>query len=253
MEISLKIFPQKVLDAGEIKYINEINMKPKFIYDFEEKILNGVQLKKEYENREGNRPRELCEKYFKMRDDYFLSKWVDDWEFGFRPKNNSESIAKYMGVEPYIPSVMINISPNWKGQFGKDKLTDKLMIKHFKKVLDKYLTASNRYSKYKYVLECGSEGNFLHAHIVAEFNKSNLKSVNTHINKGNHALEIRKIWDKTFPEGYVGLLKGKFAIHRIILRVENLRNDKLKYLLENEKPEGHKNLRDLDILVNEGF
>lgn len=257
MDIQLKIFPQKVLDAGEIKYIGDINMKPRYIYDFEDKVYEGVCLKRQYEEVDnlGLSPivREIHEKYENMRKDYFLSKWVDDWECGFRPKHNSESIAKYMGVKPFVPSVMINISPNWKNAFGKDKLTDKLMIKNFRKVVETYLNASNRYSRYKYCLECGSEGNHLHAHIVAEFRKSCIKSVQTHINKGNHAIELRKIWDKVFPKGYVGYLKGKYAIQRIILRVETLRDDKLKYLIENEKPEGHTNKTDLGILVNSGF
>ena len=51
--------------------------------------------------------------------------------------------------------------------------------------------------------------------------------------------------------GYVGYLKGKFAVQSIILRTEILRDDKLKYLIEANKPEGHKNKVDLGILVGD--
>lgn len=176
--------------------------------------------------------------------------WEKFWE------ENKTEIYNYLGREvpiPFNPSVMINISPNWKGKFGRDALTDKLMIKKFIIVVEKYLTASNRYSKHRWNLECGGEGNHLHAHIVAEIRPGSYKSVMTHLNKGNHTNELRKIWDQTFPEGYKRVCKGKHSIQRILLRNEELLKDKLKYLIENEKPEGHKNLRDLKILKNQGF
>lgn len=251
---NLKIFPQKVLDCGQIKILDEINMKPNYIYEFENKILDAIKIKEKFFHDPKNR--EYSRNYEALKNDDFLWKWVADWEFGFRPKLNSQSIAKYMGVEPFHDCVMINISPNWKGKFSESDLIDKLMIKKFKIVIENYLKSCDRWSKWKYVLECGGDGNFLHAHIVAEINPKQKKSVNSHINKGNHTLEIRKIWDKTFrksAEGYVGALKGKFAVQRIMLRTETLRDDKLKYLIESEKPEGHKNDRDLGILENQGF
>lgn len=275
-----KMFPQKVLDAGEIKILGEINMTPKYMYEFEklcwearsaraehdhlwstksEINSGGVRVlrfhggKREYDN---SRDKIIVDKWEKIREDDFLMEWygwLDDHKYWNKVMKGNNAIAKYMGVKPFITSVMINISPNWKGQFGVDSLTDKLMIKKFKAVVETYLKASNRYGRYKYNLECGGDGNHLHAHIVAEFNPKIIKSVTTHINKGNHAVELRKIWDKIFPKGHVGYLRGKFAVQRIILRNENLLVDKLKYLIEEEKPEGHKNLKDLGILVNEGF
>ena len=191
-----------------------------------------------------------------IREDPYVKTWADNLHMGVYPNKKRGSykrIGDFMGIIPFSPCVMINISPAWKGKFGKDKLTDKLMIKKFQLVIEKYLHAAHRYSKWKYVLECGSEGNHLHAHIVAEINPKTEKSAITHLNKGNHAVDLRKIWNKNMPKGNEGYLKGKFAVQRIILRNEELKDDKLKYLIEEEKPEGHKNLRDLGILVNSGF
>lgn len=274
----LKMFPQKVLDEGEIKILGDINMVPKYMYEFQEKIFEARKIHADYDNLwwlgggerkdslgfkskrdyENSPEKIIIDKWNKIQEDEFLIDWLKWFEmdikfFDKQMMKPNNAIAKYMGVKPFVTSVMINISPNWKGKFGEDKLTDKLMTKKFSQVIDYYLKSSNRYGRWKYVLENGSEGNFLHAHIVAEFNPKCVKSVETHIGKGNHAGELRKAWDKIFPEGYVGLLKGKFAVHRVILRNENLLNDKLNYLTEELKPEGHKNLSDLGILLNEGF
>jgi len=186
-------------------------------------------------------------------DFYVWSHYKDPSKLSLTVKNK---IAEKLGYIPFIPCVMFNISPAWKGQFGKDQLTDKLMIKNFSKVLNSYLTETisgeKRYTKYRYCLESGSEGNFLHAHIVAEINPKISKSVKTHIMKGNHSQQLKKYWDKTF-QGHQGYLKGKFAIQRNLINTEEILIDKLKYLEENNKEVGHKNLTDLNILVNEGF
>lgn len=271
--VILKIFPQKVLDCGEIKILADVNMDKKSLYiecwsknqrTKRRKFWNEEKLDYEYEDLQNDDFEEAPGKikYALKRtyeDECMTFQLKRQWNMKIQEKtfmkytDNPEMVYNYLGIKPYVTSVMINISPNWKGKFGQDKLTDKMMTKKFCQVIDTYLKASNRYSRWKYVLECGSEGNHLHAHIVAEFNKKCVKSVTTHINKGNHTVELRKIWDKIFPEGYVGLCKGKFSIHRIILRNEELRQDKLNYLIEDLKPEGHKNKSDLGILVNEGF
>ena len=286
--VILKMFPQKILDCGEIKILGDINMKSKDLYrecwlksrqEIWTEIWDpGIGEYKMEEIRNENykelQPKSKLKWFIEIKEKQIYDSAYMDFDFKNRLKHrkkyetmlksswdsfyeeNKKDICKYLEIDipvPFVTSVMINISPNWKGKFGVDNLTDKLMIKKFCQVIETYLKASNRYTKYKYVLECGSGGDHLHAHIVAEFNKSCIKSVTTHINKGNHTVELRKIWDKIFPEGYVGVCKGKYSIQRIILRVEELRIDKLKYLIENEKPEGHKNLRDLGILRNAGF
>lgn len=176
---------------------------------------------------------------------------------------NLEEILAYLDIIPFIPCMMFNISPNWKGQLDT-KLKRKKGIKYFREVIETYLKSCNRYSKWKYCIESGSEDNFIHAHVVAEINPQMMKSVldghkmingkrknTSHIGKGQHIADIRKIWDRHMPAGYVGLLKGKFAIQSVILRNEILRDDKLKYLREENKPEGHKNKRDLGLLFGE--
>lgn len=285
---------QHILDEGEIKYVPEVNMNKKtqeeIAYSDVLKKHRKNEWKKEWDPEKGHfreieirneeyepypeksvlnwfmeiRRPEIWDEHFeggcpssqfarrcRQHEAQVRSEWKEIW------KNHKVEIYSYLGREvpiPFNPSVMINISPNWKGKFGQDKLTDKIMIKKFIIVVEKYLKASNRYSKYKWNLECGGEGNHLHAHIVAEIRPGSYKSVITHLNKGNHSNEIRKIWDQTFRgEGYQRVCKGKHSIQRILLRNEELLKDKLNYLVEENKPEGHKNLKDLNILMNEGF
>lgn len=256
-----------MLDEGQIKYVPDVNMKPKYIREFENKLAEARKIQDRYEwafkegsvtfsnrNDYENSPlHELKMEYEKIREDPMIMEHINfpggDKFFA----KGCKKIASYMGVIPFLPCVMINISPNWKGKFGKDTLLNDLMMKHFIKVIEKYLGASNRYERYKYVIECGGDGDHLHAHIVAEMKEGTQKSVVTHLNKGNHAVELRKIWDKEFPKGYEGYLKGKYAVQRILLRTETLRDDKLDYLVEELKPEGHKNLKDLGSLRSRGF
>lgn len=167
---------------------------------------------------------------------------------------NLKEILDYLEIIPYTPCIMINISPNWKGKLTTD-VSRQMGIKKFKKVIETYLNSCNRYTKWKYVIESGSEDNFIHSHIVAEINPDQINSVlngkNSHIRKGNHTQELRKIWDKVMPEGFVGYLKGKYSIQTTILRTEQLKKDKLDYLIEDLKPEGHKNKVNLGILIGD--
>lgn len=192
------------------------------------------------------------DEYSKDRPEWWWKEKKNSW-MRFQTEN-LEEILDYLDIKPFIPCMMFNISPNWKGKL-EDGVTRKIAIKKFCKVIDTYLQNCNRYGKWKYCIESGSEDNFIHAHIVAEINPKVINSVlngkNSHIRKGNHVAELRKIWDKEMPEGYVGYLKGKFAIQSIILRNEILRDDKLKYLIEENKPEGHKNKKNLGLIFGE--
>jgi hypothetical protein len=163
-----------------------------------------------------------------------------------------DEVWKILDITPFTPCVYMTISPNWKGCPINHR-----MIKDFRTIIDSYGSSCNRYSRWSYVLECGSEGDFLHAHCVFEINKTMLNSVlngkNSHIKKGRHIGDIRKWWKKIMnpitpdpkselgPEGIGGCLKGKFAVHTTIIRNENLYKDKMSYLQEELKPEDHKN------------
>ena len=242
----------KVLDEGKIKYVSEVYMVPEYVIEFERQmgicrqvvnaIIHGNNDYITTKTREEiNEQKELYSKWKEVPivSDHFFHNSVQQKDY--------KIIARLMGVEPFRPHVMINISPDWKGKFGQDKTVNKLMIKGFRVVIEKYLNSASRYSDWKYVLENGSDGDFLHAHIVAKINHQCEKSVKTHINKGNHKYELMKHWDKTF-KGHEGLLKGKFAVQRIYLNNETLVKDKLDYLIEEKKPEGHKNYSDLNLL-----
>lgn len=252
----------KILDCGEIKELKytEYQMIPEYITEFYKlmKVCERIFNAEASYDKEAVFTREEYAIYDRFRKDMFAQLFFIDTPPMAKSlsQNWKKIIAEYMDVIPFIPCVMFNISPAWKGEFGKDDLTDKLMIKNFCKVIDSYLNESfqgkKRYSRYKYCLECGSEGNFLHAHIVAEINEDISKSVKTHINKGSHCQQLRKWWDNHYFKGRQGYLKGKFSIQRNLINTEEILNDKLAYLLEENKEEGHQNLRDLNVVCG-GF
>lgn len=172
------------------------------------------------------------------------------------PKTDYKLIARLMGHKPFQTAVMINISPNWKGKFDLKGVKGRMMTHMFSNLIKEYLESCDRYTQWKYCLEVGGEGNFLHAHIVAEINPRMEKSVLTHINKGNHKIELMKKWEKTITKRYPsypsgiekgneGCLKGKFSVQRILIRNEEMLKDKLDYLIEANKPDGHQNDYDL--------
>jgi len=194
---------------------------------------------------------------YKCPNKYVDSSWVTEkpvapdvsqqakYELMTRPQDMTTSdIMEYYGVEEYIPSVFINISPNWKGVVITEN-----MIQTFKNTIEDYFRnvgGMERYSKLDYVLECGKEGNFLHAHIVLKINKIHMKSVITHLNKNNHARDLRRIWNKNCSifegmEGMGGLLEGRHSITKNVIRIVDMEIDKLNYLDEEKKPEAHKN------------
>ena len=267
----------QILDESEIKNVDEIIMPEKIDY---RKLCYQKNLRLKWVRNQWDSDEEEYLDYQTENEKWKpmppkINWWFKEWNIFLESAHNKmmnskeineieenswkefesremETILDYLDIIPFIPCMMFNISPNWKGLYGKNKLTDELMEKKFCKVIDTYLNNCNRYSSYKYCLESGSEDNFLHAHVVAEINPKMINSVlngkNSHVRKGNHVQEIRKIWDKVMPKGYVGYLKGKFSIQSIILRNEILKEDKLKYLVEENKPEGHKNKRDLHLL-----
>lgn len=174
-----------------------------------------------------------------------MGSYMNDLDWVTQKFGSNQNILDYMGIIPFTPSVMINISPDWKGKKGMNNKKNLL-----KDALTRYLNACNRYDYWSAVIECGGDGDFVHAHVVAHVNPAIEKSViggkKSHIGKGNHKYELQKAiksvgHDHNFEKGIEGVLKGNFAVQRIILRNQELVSDKHNYLKEELKPDGHKN------------
>lgn len=170
--------------------------------------------------------------YFAPFDDPYKSVALEFWKH--------QEILDYMKIIPFSPSVMINISPDWS--VLQANATEARKIGILKGIIDKYMK-EGWYDKWQYVIECGSSGDHIHAHIVAHMNPQRLKSVETHLRKGRHTPQLIKYGNHL--KGMRGIIKGT-SVQKVFLRTEELVKDKLDYLIEDKKPEGHKNLKVLD-------
>lgn len=146
-------------------------------------------------------------------------------------------------IKPITPALMINISPNWKGEeITKDR------IDKFCNAIENYCSEvnSSRWEKVSYVLEDGHDGDFLHFHGVFHVNPKQLNAVigqknkngknTSHVGQSNHKRQIKKHFNK--EEGFEGI---ELNIKPTILRTELLIQDKLEYLNPDKKPFGHEN------------
>jgi len=275
-----------ILDAGQIKIcpevinMNEIRRIDKLIRRSQQEYITPdpiwdsdeddyIDYGDEVRNEDYKPNPNGAAKKWLAADDIMMNKKMMMWEKEriLEDPNLKKSLYGFLGLIPFNPCVMINISPDWKGRINLRTMESKHHKMLFQRAIETYLGSCNRYTKWQYCLECGGDGDFLHAHIVAEINPAIHKSVMTHINKGNHKYELMKAWDKHLMEsktlnfnswqsgkgvkGKEGLLKGKFAIQRILLNTETLRDDKLKYLIETNKPEGHQNKYDMGLVVGD--
>lgn len=252
-----------ILDEGKIKSIDNYKMKdPKYFTEFIDTLHRLKILKYDIEYKSGYdcctgfpRASEDTLNRLKLEYDTLYDPFYEGYmgfDNLFKIRNNPQ-IAQFMGAMPFYPSVMINISPDWKGKFGNNPLTDKLMIKNLKKVIEQYLNESigdkPRFTKWKYCLEYGSEGNFLHAHIVAQINPKLLASMKSHFSRNNHVQQLKKYCNKI--KGMEGLIKGKYSVQRNLINTEEMLHDKLDYLIEANKCEGHQNLKDLNLVFGD--
>jgi len=217
--------------------------KPEYVYRFENEIIKMNSCFHEYEAK-----RVLCEQgcydinllneIYRECESYksnnFLFSFLFETEVNSRVDFNK--IAKYYKIIPFTPSVMINISPDWKGEGFKNNCNAQ-KVKALKFIIDSYLK-EQWYDKWEYVIECGSQGDNYHAHLVAHMNPKRLKSCESHLRRGNHTQQLKKYSKKL--KGMEGIIKGP-SVQKIILRNEELVKDKLDYLIESKKPEGHKN------------
>jgi len=166
--------------------------------------------------------------------------------------NKKRALYRFIGKTPFQTCVMINISPDWKGKIDpRNKRYQQLL----KETVKRYLTSCNRFTRYQFCLESGSNGDFLHAHIVAEINPAMEKTMMTQINKGNYKRSLIKFWKQVNLEmgieGIGGILEGKYSVQRIIIRNETMRDDKIAYLREENKPDDHKNLFNLNRVIGD--
>jgi len=165
-----------------------------------------------------------------------------------------EYAHKYFNIEKFIPFICINVSPNWKkiGHTGRPSEKKKQV---FHSAIQKFGECSKRFTEMHYVLECGGEGNHLHAHIVAKINPDMEKTVITQLRKGNLSRSFRKFFTQACKdcdfreppeielgkEGMGGMVEGKFAVQFSLMRKKEFWQDKLDYLVEDRKPTDHKN------------
>jgi len=197
----------------------------------------------EIDNRNFILPTDKMEKFISkyfckglLKSEYQYYDYEKDLEEVFSKHFSFQDLLDYLGVIPFTPSVMINISPDWKS--GLLQFSDKHKIRLLTELIEGYLAESERYDYYSYVIENGCMGDHIHAHIVAHINPRLIKSVETHLAKGTHTQQLKKRSLKL--KGMEGTIKGP-GIQKVFLRNEQLVSDKLDYLIEEKKPDGHKN------------
>lgn len=242
-----------ILDEGQIKMCPEcISMKkPSYYYDFEQEIcnMNKTFIQKDIAGNEYQRNAvkrtdtpgmkstydDLVSKCREYEQNEILHSYMWEGSIPVTPYNTNK-ICKYYNIIPFTPSVMINISPDW-GHVGWDQGRIQMKIKILTEIIENYLK-EGWYDKWDYIIENGSDGNHIHAHMVCHMNPQRLASVETHLRKGRHVPQLIKY--AKHIKGMEGIIKGT-GIQKTFLRTEELVHDKLDYLDEDKKPVGHKN------------
>ncbi len=168
------------------------------------------------------------DEYYIRYDEVLRDKWEKHWKY--------QELLDYLGIVPFTDSVMINVSPDWKS--SKEKMSNTTKAKRLETLIDTYLKIDQRYDYVSYVIENGATGEHIHAHVVAHINPKIVKSVNTHLAHGNHTQALVRCAKGI--KGMEGTIKGQ-GVMKTFLRVPEMVRDKLDYLEEEKKPEGHKN------------
>lgn len=249
-----------ILDEGKKKFVAEVieMKKPDYVYKFEKEICE-MNLCYYRQEQCGRTLQEKCRRYGdhtckaemeaykeaqvnwrQYQNNEFLLRYL--FEDEVKCKSEFTRIAGYYKIIPFIPSVMINISPDWS---VLEKRTNNQKTTILKGIINKYIL-EGWYQKWSYVIENGGQGDHIHAHFVGELNKERQKSTESHLARGNHTKQLQKYSKKL--KGCGGLIKG-VSVQRCMLRTETLVKDKLDYLIEEKKPEGHKN----HSIINDGF
>jgi hypothetical protein len=258
----------KILNEGSILFVDECKRMPRNLYneyvqayDYNN-FKNEEILDKLRKYRSAKHAWELAQVRLKSCPDTYCAKCNLDRLITHPPKlaecyNESnintmthpddmskDDLNAYFGVVPFNRCIMLNISPNWKGKLANEDLP--WINKFIKTVMLKFFQNCNRFTKMKYVIECGSEGDFIHIHSVFELNPAMAKSNTACIRKGNLLGEFRKIWDRiakldSDSQGFVGYVKGKYALQSTLINTREILRDKLDYLIEDLKPLSHQN------------
>lgn len=164
------------------------------------------------------------------RGDYKLSGWWDKFRGELYKINGVKDVRGYM----------LNVSPKWPAKYWLEPYS-----KHLERAIVKF-AKSGKWKEFHYVIEGGKNGDHLHAHCVCI--PTDPKLAKSYISKGNHANWFRREFDNKnnkYPEGFVGCVKGKYAIQVVQINNHEIYKDKLKYLQEETKPEDHKNKKKL--------
>ena len=241
----------EVLDEGKIKYLPECIMSKS---SFDPKVLRMME-------DEWKRYQPLIYKSDFTRENVDLSEvpefFLKHHRDVFPILNNQEFVYKkfieWKNIPPFIPFMTLNISPNWKDGMGAgdDTISQRMLVE----LIERFAKQNDRFRQCDYVLECGSNGDHLHAHLVLLLNPKFEKTVITQQRKGNLARSLRKLWSDICDkqclierrEACRGVLEGKFAMQFSLLRKPEFLEDKLAYLVEELKPEDHKNSYKLNI------
>jgi hypothetical protein len=157
-------------------------------------------------------------------------------------------IYTFYGLKEFQRCWMLNISPNWN---ATTYILDSCKCDFIMEVMNIFYKDFGRWARMKYVIECGKNGDFIHVHAVFELSKLKYKGTMTAIKKGNIYRSFRSIWDSVAKNdggeegqartGFVGLAKGVHSLNSCLIMNNEILQDKLNYLLEDKKSEGHKN------------
>ena len=196
----------------------------------------------------------------KKYQDYYLDwNWVD-WPKGPKVSKMDEMFEKWAGgrkevyrwveITPHTPSVFVTVCPPWKNKLPMKNCVASIRALHsgIRKYLDTCMNGAG-YSDWSYVVECGSTGRHLHAHIWAKITPDMEKSMlrngpegkNSHIRKGKHISTLKAKIEEACPQGGLGGKWGATSVTSTICRTEEIEKDKQNYLVEELKPEDHKN------------
>lgn len=215
-----------ILDEGMHKkclyyYTMPNNIIPNKLQDLYNKLYNDYAIN-------GDVPREIRS--------YFATSDCPN-EVSFFTRFPYTKLCEILRIVPFIPSLSINISPDWKGTT--------LSLEHrfhiLKEFMDSFLEEYQPFlfTEYAYVVEVGSEGNFPHLHIVLQCNSKTKKQLKSWLAK-NAKARINKHFKRSCLKNGIDPVGINYQTCR--LNTEEILNDKIDYLFEDRKPKGHKNM-----------